>query len=178
MNKTGWQITATVAIIGVIALALFIVFRSEKATAPTANTPSSTTDTSDNSNPPKTDTTGGDTGTSQTEWVSSSGNVVVTGPRPNTRVCGLIRVTGRARVFESTLNLRLVDATGTTLAEEITMANAPDMGYFGDFDTTLRFTPPTSPSTGTLMVFDYSARDGSIIDLVEIPVQLSLASAC
>lgn len=177
MNKTGWQITATIAIFGVIALALFIVFRSEQATAPVSTTPSVTPtppiddDASDGSSD-------ADPTSTQTEWPSASGNIVVTSPLPNTLLCGSVRATGRARVFEATFNMRLVDAAGNILVEDYAMANAPDMGFFGDFDETLLFTPPSTMTGGTLMIFDYSARDGSIIDLVEIPVQLSPARSC
>ncbi len=104
-----------------------------------------------------------------TSVMSESGNVEVKSPHVG-EIIGLpLMVTGSARVFESTLNYRLLDADGTVLAAGYVMTNAPDMGEFGDFTITTSYAAP-SGTVGTLEVFDYSAKDGSVIDLVQVSV--------
>jgi Immunoglobulin-like domain of bacterial spore germination/Sporulation and spore germination len=104
-----------------------------------------------------------------TSVISESGNVEVTSPDVG-EIIGLpLAVTGNARVFESTLNYQLFDADGSVLAAGYVMTNAPDMGEFGDFTITTSYDEP-SGTTGTLEVFDYSAKDGSVIDLAEVPI--------
>lgn len=103
--------------------------------------------------------------------VSTSGNMIVTSPVTGQTIGVPLVVTGRARVFENALNYRLLDGDGaaTVLAEGTAMADAPDVGEFGAFTISTSYTLPTA-ATGTLEVFDYSAKDGSVIDLVSIPV--------
>jgi hypothetical protein len=76
---------------------------------------------------------------------------------------------GEARVFESAYRYRLLDADGSILAEGFDTANAPDMGQFGTFSFSL-FYPVPKGKTGTLEVFDNSAKDGAEIDMVRVPV--------
>lgn len=76
---------------------------------------------------------------------------------------------GEARVFESAFRYRLLDSDGSILAEGSGMANAPDMGQFGPFSFSL-FYPVPKGATGTLEVFDNSAKDGAEIDMVQVPV--------
>ena len=104
-----------------------------------------------------------------TSVISESGNVEVMSPDVG-EIIGLpLVVTGRARVFESTLNYRVLDADFTVLAEGYVMTNAPDMGEFGDFTITTSYNAPTG-TAGKVEVFDYSAKDGSVIDLAEVPI--------
>lgn len=76
---------------------------------------------------------------------------------------------GEARVFESAYRYRLLDADGSMLAEGFGTAHAPDMGQFGPFSFSL-FYPAPKGKTGTLEVFDNSAKDGAEIDMVQVPV--------
>jgi hypothetical protein len=102
--------------------------------------------------------------------ISESGNMIVTSPTPEETVGLPLVIVGRARVFEHTLNYRLLDSDGiSVLAEGYTTANAPDIGLFGDFTITTSYAAP-SGNTGMIEVFDYSAKDGSVIDLVQIPI--------
>jgi len=100
---------------------------------------------------------------------SVSGNVIVTSPTADETVGLPLVITGSARVFESTLNYRLLDTNGTVLASGNVMTAAPDVGMFGDFTITTSYDAPTG-ATGTVEVFDYSAKDGAVIDLVSFPV--------
>jgi len=101
--------------------------------------------------------------------VSESGNIKVTRPQKDTVATSPILVKGEARVFEGTFQIHLKDANGAILSEKTAMANAPDMGEFGSFGELILFDAPTT-ETGFLEVFSYSAKDGSLQDLVSIPV--------
>ncbi len=101
---------------------------------------------------------------------STSGNITVVSPTAD-EIIGLpLVIKGKARVFESTFNYRLLDANGSVLAEGNAMSNAPDVGEFGNFTVTTSYDAPTG-SVGSLEVFDYSAKDGAVIDLVAFPVK-------
>lgn len=103
------------------------------------------------------------------ESKSASGNVIVTEPQPDSTVSSPVTVKGRARVFEAALSARVVSDTGSPLgtAHFMTSAGAPE---FGTFDATISYRKPTGVTRGFVEVFTYSAKDGSVQDLVRIPV--------
>ena len=101
--------------------------------------------------------------------VSASGNVTISSPSVN-EVIGLpLVIAGKARVFENTFNYRLLDQDGSVLAEGHAMTNATDAGLMGDYTVTTSYAAPTG-TTGTVEVFDYSAKDGSVVDLARVSV--------
>ena len=103
------------------------------------------------------------------EVPTASENIRVTNPTPNMSVTSPLLVQGEARVFENTVSLRLTDEAGRILAETFTTADAPDIGLFGPFEISLSFSKPAA-ATGLLEVFEQSAKDGSEINKVSIPV--------
>lgn len=98
-------------------------------------------------------------------------NISVSIPKANDQVGNPILVKGRARVFENTFAYALKDKAGHKLYEGSAMSNAPDAGLFGDFTIKIPV-PANAPKELVVEVFDYSAKDGSVIDLVSIPVTL------
>lgn len=109
--------------------------------------------------------------------VSESGNVIILSPVVNEIVGLPLVIRGQARVFENTLNYRLLDGDGSTvLAEGHVMTNAQDAGLFGEYVITTSYDEPAS-NTGTVEVFDYSAKDGSVIDLAKVAVTFSSVEA-
>ena len=103
----------------------------------------------------------------------TSGNIMVSSPKANATIGNSITISGSARVFENTVNYRVLDGKRAVLAEGTTIAKAPDIGQFGTFLVTPTWSTPATIS-GTIEVFDYSAKDGSVIDLVTIPVGFAL----
>ncbi len=99
---------------------------------------------------------------------SSSKNIEVISPLTGDNVKSGFVVKGNARTFENTVNIRLIDSSGNLLTETLTTANAPDVGRFGPFEKVIAY--QTTDTSGTLEVFQYSAKDGSEIDKVGIPV--------
>lgn len=98
-------------------------------------------------------------------------NIVVDQPLSGDTVSSPLHLSGQARVFENTVNYKLVDDEGGLITEGYVTANAPDIGQFGSFSQDILFV--TTARTGTLQVFQYSAKDGSMDDLVEIPLNFN-----
>lgn len=101
---------------------------------------------------------------------NESANIKVTAPEAYATVTSPLTVEGEARVFENVVSLRLLDANGNVLVGTNTTAQSPDVGQFGPFSVDLPFDHPTG-TTGTLEVFTTSAKDGSEIDKVTLPVR-------
>ncbi|MDD4766783.1 MAG: Gmad2 immunoglobulin-like domain-containing protein [Desulfotomaculaceae bacterium] len=94
-------------------------------------------------------------------WVNS--------PQDGQKVSSSLEVTGSAKVFEATVNMRLLDETGKVIVEDFTTASEGAPGR-GDFKHTLNFKAP-SPGQGELEVFWVSPKDGKDLDKVSIPVK-------
>lgn len=77
-----------------------------------------------------------------------------------------LRITGTANTFEATFQLRVLAEDGTVLYDNFVTATS-GTGTRGTFDVTVGL-----DVTGdiTLRVFEYSAKDGSEINIVEIPL--------
>ena len=96
--------------------------------------------------------------------------ILVEFPGRGWAVSSPLRVAGTANVFEAQFQAELADRTGTVIARQAILATSGS-GTRGTFATTIAFTVVAS-GPGTLTVFDVSAKDGSRIDVVKIPVQL------
>lgn len=97
-------------------------------------------------------------------------NIQVSSPVNNQKVGLPLVVQGQARVWENTVNIRLLEKKSRrVLVEDFVTADAPDMGEFGPFSKELYY-PTPKESEGILEVFDYSAKDGTEQDKVIIPV--------
>ncbi len=81
-----------------------------------------------------------------------------------------LQVTGAADVFEAQFQAELTDSTGHVLVRQAVRATS-GTGTRGTFATTLAFRA-TADGPGTLTLFDLSPKDGSRIDVVQIPVEL------
>lgn len=82
-----------------------------------------------------------------------------------------LRVYGTSNVFEATSQLRIVDSAGKKLAEAVVTATS-GTGTRGTFDVTVPFEAEPG-SDITLMSFEYSAKDGAIVNLTEIPLHVA-----
>lgn len=96
--------------------------------------------------------------------------IAVALPQSGTAVRGSVLITGSANVFEATVSIRVLDATGNVIAETFTTATC-GTGCRGDFSTRVEV-PIDTEQPGTIQVFESSAKDGSMINTVEIPVTL------
>lgn len=98
-------------------------------------------------------------------------NIVVTGPVQGNMVSSPFIVSGNARVFENVVSIELSDSAGNVLYSGTAYANSPDVGQFGKFEQQVQFV--TDASSGKLTVYQASARDGSRIDVVEVPLNFN-----
>ena len=93
----------------------------------------------------------------------------VNDPQPGLKVSSPLTVQGSARVYEATVNLRVVTQDGEVLVDTFTTATAGGPAR-GDFEEVLEFTSP-STGEGHLEVFWISPKDGSEQDKVIIPIK-------
>ncbi|OIP79764.1 MAG: hypothetical protein COT39_01860 [Parcubacteria group bacterium CG08_land_8_20_14_0_20_48_21] len=96
-------------------------------------------------------------------------NIVVNAPQPGSMVTSPVTITGRARVFENTVNVAFRDAAGNTKIQEVAIAKAAAIGEFGEFSITITYNF-NATKKGMIEVFSLSPKDGSEIDTVVIPV--------
>lgn len=163
-NRSRIVIIITVFVL-LLVLAGFFLFQRKNTTSGTKIvTPSpEVTVTSQSSSAP-------------TQAQEVQGNIRVSSPLPDEIIYLPVVIRGKARVFENQFNYRIRDANRTILTEGSASTNAADAGEFGDFTISIAsFTQPTE-SNGTIEVFDYSAKDGSEIDKVSIPVRFANAN--
>jgi hypothetical protein len=98
--------------------------------------------------------------------------ILVESPLPFEDVASPLRVTGTANTFEATFNYELTDTDGLIVDENFVTATS-GTGTRGTFDfTTKPYTVPFD-GVGSLIVFEHSAKDGSRINLIEIPVRMT-----
>jgi hypothetical protein len=97
--------------------------------------------------------------------------IVVLNPVIGQRVTDPITVTGTADVFEATVNARLLDAAGRQIAAAFTTASCGS-GCRGDFRIRLPYRSG-SGRAATVQVYWVSPKDGSSLDVVAVPVNLS-----
>ena len=98
-------------------------------------------------------------------------SILVESPLGFEEVGSPLRVTGTANTFEATFNYELTDTDGRIVDEDFVTATSGS-GERGTFDfTTKPYTVPFS-GVGSLIVFELSAKDGSRIHLVEIPLRM------
>lgn len=91
-------------------------------------------------------------------------------PAPGDELTPPVTISGTANVFEATVSYRVVDETGRELAAGFTTATC-GTGCRGEFSATADF-EVAEPTEATIEVFESSAKDGSPLHLVEIPVRL------
>lgn len=102
-------------------------------------------------------------------WTDPQLPIEVFSPVGNGLYHSPVEVIGFSQTFEGIVNLRLSDGSGNILAERSTTGGAVD--GFAFFHSYLRFTV-TEPITGVLEIFETSAKDGSEISKVTIPMTL------
>ncbi len=81
-----------------------------------------------------------------------------------------ISATGTAVAFESTFQWKLTNNLNIQVATGVLMANAPDIGQPGTF--TLSYTPALPAGPYTLTFYESSAKDGTPIHILAIPISL------
>ena len=97
--------------------------------------------------------------------------ILVESPLPEANVGRPLRITGTANTFEATFQYELIDSSGQVIAKQFVTATSGS-GTRGTFDVTVPY-PAGHGGPGKLVVFESSAKDGSRIHVIELPVRLS-----
>lgn len=97
--------------------------------------------------------------------------ILVESPYPGQTVQVPLTVSGSSNVFEATHQLTLTSPDGEELANVVVTATSGS-GERGTWSESVQFAPPSTNGLGTLTVYESSAKDGSPINVVEIPVRL------
>lgn len=103
--------------------------------------------------------------------ISYEPNIKVVSPVKNDVVTSPFKVIGKARVFEGNVNIRLVDSNGNILSETVVQATASAPSW-GDFEAIISYKALKEPQNGILQVFSLSPKDGSVQNLVSVPLKL------
>jgi len=97
--------------------------------------------------------------------------IVVASPAIGETVQSPVTVSGTADVFEAVVSIRIFDENGKLLVS--TFANAScGTGCRGDYSASVRYTVNHQQS-GVVEVYEVSAKDGSAINVQDIPVILT-----
>ncbi len=96
--------------------------------------------------------------------------IVVENPLIGSKLSSPVTVSGTANVFEATVSLRILGENGKEIARTFTTATC-GTGCRGNYSVSVRFTVDHRQQ-GTIEVFESSAKDGSPINVVDIPVIL------
>ena len=97
--------------------------------------------------------------------------ILVESPLPGATVTSPIRAAGTADTFEATVNYTLTDSNGSVLQEGFTTATSGS-GTRGTFSAAIPY-PAGSTGAATLSVYEVSAKDGSHINVITVPLQLA-----
>src|SRR5215217_7687580 len=96
--------------------------------------------------------------------------ILVESPAPGATVTSPLTIRGTANTFEATFEVELRPALGKPLYKDFVTATSGN-GTRGTFEQTLDFTVDRE-RPGTLVVYENSAEDGSVMSEVEIPVTI------
>lgn len=105
------------------------------------------------------------------DWEDLTPSILVESPLPFAEVTSPLRITGTANTFEAMFQINVTDGEGLIVYDQPAMATS-GTGTRGTFDVSVAFEVPR-PGVGAVIVFESSARDGSPIHLVEVPVSVS-----
>jgi germination protein M len=106
----------------------------------------------------------------RTDFENETPLILVESPLPFQTVHSPLRATGTANTFEATFNYDLVGPEGNVIAHHFVTATSGS-GTRGTFDFTVPFTV-SQGGPGKLVVYELSAKDGSRVHQVEIPLRL------
>lgn len=96
--------------------------------------------------------------------------ILVESPLPGDTVRSPIHLRGTANVFEANVSLDIRGANGKLLKQTYTTATS-GTGTRGTFDTELAL--PDREGAVTVVAYESSAKDGSYLHVVEVPLELS-----
>jgi hypothetical protein len=109
------------------------------------------------------------TGLTPAPSASPTGNITVSVPVANQTVGKAFVVSGSARTFEQNVVWRVRTTGNVQVASGFTTATAADIGQFGPYSFTVTL-PGSTVGPVVLEVFETSAKDGSEVSKVSLPL--------
>lgn len=109
---------------------------------------------------------------SASETGAAGSAIVIESPTEGESVSVPFSVSGEANTFEAALTVEVVDGSGTGMCVRQLMATSGS-GTPGTWEGTLAFPPELNPLPVMLRAYARSAKDGSVIDLVEYPITIA-----
>jgi hypothetical protein len=97
--------------------------------------------------------------------------ILVESPLIGQTISSPVTISGTANVFEATVSIRILDAEGDVIVNTFTTATC-GTGCRGEYSAAVEFTVDHD-QTGLLEVFESSAQDGTPINVIALPVDLS-----
>lgn len=97
-------------------------------------------------------------------------NIIVESPTKNELLSSPIVVSGKARVFENTVNVDVKKEDNEVLISEVVNVHPIPKDSFGEFSVNIYF-QFFNTDKGSIDVYSISAKDGSKENLVNIPVR-------
>lgn len=99
--------------------------------------------------------------------LAKNASIEVTAPKAGDKIKSPVQLTGQAAIFEAQFNARIKDNSGLILAE--TQLRTEEGQTMSPFSAKIKYKKPSRPE-GVIEVFDISAKDGSEIYKISIPV--------
>lgn len=107
--------------------------------------------------------------TTRSDYPDVTPAILVEGPTPGSLISSPLRTWGTSNTFEGTVQLRIVGPNGTNLVQRHFQSKG-GMGIWGPFDVTTAYAPAVA-GEGEVVLYEDSARDGSDINVVRVPVR-------
>jgi hypothetical protein len=114
----------------------------------------------------------GDRSVTRADFEDLTPAILVESPLAFQEVGNPVQALGTANTFEATFEYELTDTDGKIVDEDFVTATS-GTGTRGTFDFTTKSYRVPFDGVGALIVFERSAKDGSRINLVEIPVRMT-----
>ena len=93
-------------------------------------------------------------------------------PSAGDTVTSPVTITGRVIAFEATYQVGIFDADGNPIVETFGTADSIDIGVLSPFSIDVPF-DVDAPTPACIWVYEASARDGSAVNVGQIPVTLA-----
>ncbi len=97
---------------------------------------------------------------------------VIDQPSADDTVTSPVTISGRILAFEAVFQVTIFDADGNTLVDTFGMSQQTEVGELAPFSIDVPF-DVDEPTPACIWVYEASARDGSFINIGQIPVTLS-----
>lgn len=85
-------------------------------------------------------------------------------------------ISGTTTAFENIANWKVVDEKGTVISQGFFTVSSPDIGMPGPFTAWLFYDAAPKSASGSLMVYEASAKDGEPIHVVTFPLKFLYGS--